>query len=443
MLHGLKTRFNSKIALDIVWWLVAAWGIILRLRQYIADRSLWLDEANLALNIVGRSFTGLTQPLDFEQGAPLGFLFIEKAMILIFGNRDYILRFFPAISGLISVYLFYRICKEYFGTPGLFALFFFGVSSSLIYYSNDLKQYSSDVLISTGLIYLGFRALQKDAGLREVLILGAAGVISLWVSYPSVFVLASIGLVMLIEALSRKAFSMFFWILGMAVVWAANLGVTYLVSLRYLTDKTYLLNFWRQSFMPFPPHKNWFVATYLGFLRFVAYIGTQPFWYFILASSILLIFGLVWFLTKDRRTSLMIVLPFVFTLLASALQKYPFKDRLILFLIPCLLLLMSKGLGQIYLFLVRWNRTAALIACVFIALVVLWQPAFVSYHDFLSPYTARKSDRSWIISISILNPATLFMFIMEVSRGLSIMPHSSILTTIKLSSVLKGTPILM
>jgi len=34
-------------------------GFILRMRQYLTGRSLWIDEAMLALNIVNRNFAGL------------------------------------------------------------------------------------------------------------------------------------------------------------------------------------------------------------------------------------------------------------------------------------------------------------------------------------------------------------------------------------------------
>jgi len=49
-------------------------GLVLRLRQYLLGRSVGLDEAMLALNIVGRDYAGLWKTLDYNQGAPVAFL---------------------------------------------------------------------------------------------------------------------------------------------------------------------------------------------------------------------------------------------------------------------------------------------------------------------------------------------------------------------------------
>ena len=43
-------------------------GAILRLRQYFSGRSLWADEAMLALNIVNRNFAGAIATVGFVTG---------------------------------------------------------------------------------------------------------------------------------------------------------------------------------------------------------------------------------------------------------------------------------------------------------------------------------------------------------------------------------------
>ena len=78
---------------------ILVYGVAVRLVHYLAGRPLWRDEAALALNIVNRSFAGLIQPLDYNQAAPLGFLALEKATILVGGHSEYALRFWPLVFG--------------------------------------------------------------------------------------------------------------------------------------------------------------------------------------------------------------------------------------------------------------------------------------------------------------------------------------------------------
>ena len=95
-------RVQGFIKSEYLWWGVILIGIVLRLRQYLLNRSLWSDEASLAVNLVTRSFGELTQLLDYHQAAPIGFLFIEKLFIIIFGNHDYVMRLFPLFAGILA-----------------------------------------------------------------------------------------------------------------------------------------------------------------------------------------------------------------------------------------------------------------------------------------------------------------------------------------------------
>jgi len=65
-------HLNGQLLLDRLPWLIIGLGIILRVAEYLPNRSLWRDEASLALNITNRSlFELLSKPLDYNQGAPL------------------------------------------------------------------------------------------------------------------------------------------------------------------------------------------------------------------------------------------------------------------------------------------------------------------------------------------------------------------------------------
>jgi hypothetical protein len=59
------------------------------------------------------------------------------------------------------------------------------------------------------------------------------------------------------------------------------------------------------------------------------------------------------------------------TLIASAWGKYPLSYRFMLFLVPLTLLLMAEGIGRIYLFLAKWQKSVALILCVIPVAIML------------------------------------------------------------------------
>ena len=383
-MKAVWNRLKLSVKPDYIGWLFIALGTVLRLRQYLADRSLWYDEANLALNLVNRTFSGLTRPLAYEQGAPIVFLFIEKSILVLLGNKDYLLRLFPLLSGLLALYLIYLIALQYFGTTGLFAVLLFAISWQLIYYSSELKQYSSDAMIALLLIYLALRCLKDNVRAADFLLLGVTGLIAIWTSHPSIFILAGIGLTLALDKLNRKACTSLAWTLGLGVLWIAALAAVYFVSLQYLTANTVLQNYWRRGFMPLPPWSNfnWFAKTYLLLLD--ASLGFD-FRYLTIISSALALIGGVSLLYRNRYIALILILPFGWTLTASALQKYPLDDRLMLFLAPLFILVMSEGLSWIYLFIRRWNGTIAVVIFGCIALLTLWALADNALQNFLAP----------------------------------------------------------
>jgi dolichyl-phosphate-mannose-protein mannosyltransferase len=371
----LRTEFS--------WGVIVAVGIVLRLRQYFANRSLWVDEASLALNIVDRSLRGLIQPLDYNQGAPSGFLFVEKFATLIMGNNEYGLRLFPLLSGLLSVYLMYLIAKERLGIKGLLAVSLIAISPPLIYYSAELKQYSSDLMTSLLLIYLSTLCLRGNPRTRDFILLGLAGSLSIWLSHPSAFVLAGIGLVLATEKLLKKAYTQFACILGIGAVWSFMLGLTYLLSLRYLAGSNYLKDYWLNHFLPMPiwSHLDWYKNTFTSLLANIGPGLSESY----LAVGCLILIGFVSFFFRQSRLAILMISPFLTTCIASALQLYPLSGRFMLFLVPFVTLLMAEGLGRIYSLAANWNRNAAVIVYAVAVSLLLWTPGYVSIQNAIRP----------------------------------------------------------
>jgi hypothetical protein len=370
-----------------MWWFLIVLGIFLRLRQYLTNRSFSADEASLAYNLTTRSFNGLMQPLDYHQGAPIGFLFIEKIFISVLGNHEYTMRLFPLISGILAIYLLYLLAKKHLGWSGLFALLAFSIGWQLIYYSSELKQYSSDVMIALLLVYLASACIEPGAGPGDFLFLGMGGVIAMWVSHPSAFVLAGIGLVLFIERLTRKDDVPFAWIIVMGVAWIGSFFLEYYVSLRNLAADEFMQAYWDKAFVPLPPWSdwNWFLKTYDSIL--LMSLNTHLTAVIIVAMSVVI--GGLSLLVRNRNIALLVTLPAMFALTASALQKYPLKDRFMLFLIPFLLLLISEGLRRIFTSAAKWNRGLAFVSAGLPALLLIWPPG-TSLDQFF--FTTRGSD---------------------------------------------------
>ncbi|MCB0190833.1 MAG: glycosyltransferase family 39 protein [Anaerolineae bacterium] len=333
----------------VLVWLCIALGFILRLKVYVDNRSLWLDEARLSLNILNKSVPQLFGPLDYEQGAPVGFLVAEKLMTRIWGDSEYALRLIAFLSGVAALILFSYVARHFLdGKARLLAVAFFVVSPTLIYYSAEVKQYSSDVLITLLLYSLAVYSIQSTSlSWATSVVFGLVGGVVLWFSHPAVFVLAGIGVCLLWFSYRERRWVSVGQLLLAYSMWGASLIILYSVSLRQLKDNSDLLDYWGEAFMPLIPQSTadlyWFADTF-----WELFDNPGGFEFAGLAAFVALI-GLVWMATARRDHLLLLVLPIAFTLLASGLYLYPFRGRLLLFLVPTIIIIVTVGIEQLRL----------------------------------------------------------------------------------------------
>jgi hypothetical protein len=371
-----------------LWWGISFIGVFLRLYIYIENRSLWGDEASLALNIVYKNFSELTRLLDYHQAAPIGFLFVEKLFTIILGNYDYVMRIFPFISGVLTLYFIYRFARIYLGPVGIIALAMSSFTWFFVYYSSELKQYSSDVMVMSMLLFLSGNCLKKNASAKDFILLGIVGSIAIWISHPTVFVLVGIGIALLIKKMEQTESVPWAWILSLGLVWLLSFGIEYFVSLRHIIDDGYMTEYWKKAYVPSPPWSNkaWYYKTFFNFLE-SAYSRTDS--RMALVTLMLLPLGVLYFFVKDKKNALVVTFPFAVVFIASALHLYPLKGRFLLFLMPFTFILIAKGFQGIYWMLSKWNHVFAAMLTGGLAFWVILQIVPGTY---VNVFSIRKVD---------------------------------------------------
>lgn len=342
--NKVKTVFSwEKVGVALLFLI----GIGLRLRQYLTGRSLWIDEAMLALNIVNRDMTGLLHPLDYDQGAPLGFLFVEKIFNLLFGRNEYALRLFPLLIGVFSLGLFYLLLKRLLhNSVALFAAFaLFALNPRLIYYSSEVKQYILDVFMTVALVLVAAPLLEMRAQKRDFIFLGVAGFLAFWFSHPALFILAGIGVTLFISYVQRRDYRGLRYVLAIGLAWLATVALLYLLILKDIQQNAYMKEYWQGAFLPVPPWSDlsWFPRVLNENIGLQFGIPYAVYFVFVL---MLLGWFMLW--KSERSYAMAIGLTILFTLIASSLQLYPVLERMILFTIPIGLVLVGKSIEALY-----------------------------------------------------------------------------------------------
>jgi len=328
-------------------WLLIIFGIVLRLGQYIANRSLWLDESVLALSIAGRSFRGLLEPLDYSQIAPIGFVMLEKLAVKLFGTNEYALRLVPITAGIGSVLLFYRVAKQCLNERALLvAMCLFCASEPLIYYASEVKQYSSDVLVAVAILWPTIRSLQQGLVARRYVGLALIGAVAVWFSYPAVFILAGSGIALAArEAWEGRRRSMY-KVLAVASIWALSFAINYRL---FGKGNDAMVNYWEWAFAPVPTSGEgllwYFKAAFRSMRDLFGPPSALPDLGPALSGLALVaaLAGIGSFFEIRRWILAALLIPVALTLFASALKLYPFAGRTALFLDSIFILLVAAG----------------------------------------------------------------------------------------------------
>lgn len=366
-------------------WILILIGAILRIARWLHWRSLWLDEIYLADSVRVRSLHDLLfTPLENWQAAPPGFLILVHWVVRAFGAGERSLRLVSLLFGLISLPLMAAVARRLLGGgAAVFAMTLFVVLAPLIYYSNELKPYSSDVACSLAVTLCALRLIEKPSAARA-LVAAVVGGISVFFSYPAVFVLAGAGLLVLMQTRGKVA-------LGVGVVWGIVFVGDYAVFVRPFTGGPaypHLVDYWLawDAFMPRSPLAipHWLMGRLEAVSR-----DTGAMWMdYPDVAVVAILIGLATAVYR-RSKFLVLIWPLPFVLIACALRRYPLGDRLALFLVPQLLLLIALAIGSL------WTNFPGKVAAVILAGMILIPPARRAANNLVSPPGREESLQAY------------------------------------------------
>jgi photosystem II stability/assembly factor-like uncharacterized protein len=319
-------------------------GFILTGYQFLYNRSLWIDEAMLASNIINKNNFALFKPLHSHQAAPILYLQIEKIFSELIPNSELGLRLFSILSFWLSSLLFVRILKiiqnNYFTI--IMSLIIFIFNYRLIYFATELKPYMIDVMVLTSIYYLILRKYKDEK--RKYFYLGIAGAISIFLSNISPIILFTVCSYLLYNYFNynKKNLSL---IISISALWCFLFLINYFSFIYKHPLRDIMVIDWIRlnGFMPLNP----FSAEFYKFILSKSIMISADFFQLrtIIGVSILyvfLIFGcILMFIKKKYDLIIITIFPIILHLFLSGFKLYPFDTRLILYICPIFIIIFS------------------------------------------------------------------------------------------------------
>ena len=372
-----QKMFKKDHLLTMLVWI----GIVLRLLHFLEGRSLWLDEAWVALRLNAQSYADIFFNKPFLLRAPnppTGFLLVVKFLVSILGANEYALRFFPFLCGVSSILLYRRLLKR----AGSFlvqfvALGLFVFSDSLIYQSAELKQYSIDLFVTLCLYGLFLRT-PSPLTMPYIYIWSFAGIAAMFFSHAALFVLASVVILGLGNLITERRFRDVGRSVFILLPWAVCFVFLYLLAFKDMMrpQNTVLAGF--ENYLL--PRPIWSGEALGWILKMSILMFKNPGGFkFGIVPMLLFVAGGCHFWRKDRLLFYLCVLPLLITFFASAFRKYPFFERLLLFLTPTLYAFIAAGIQNLK-DTFRFNRA---VTYSFVIFIFAW-PILVSGQNLVS-----------------------------------------------------------
>ena len=236
-LHPSRVLLASLVAIlslaDVVQWLRAA--------------PLWVDEEMIAINIRDRPFIELTGTLWLGQSAPLGWLIVERAVLLALGSGELALRTVPLMFGIATLCAAGWIGWRWM-TAGVAASFVLAVwvSEWLSHFRFELKHYSADAFWALLLPALAAWVVDRhqQPHWRRWIIWWSTAALAQLFSNGGLLVTPGCAIVLAAVIVRRHGVRAVVPFVAAGAIWLAAFVPHYLLSLQFTHHNRYLRNYW-------------------------------------------------------------------------------------------------------------------------------------------------------------------------------------------------------
>lgn len=359
----------------LLWSLVLALGLAVRCRQYFFNASYWYDEAYVILVIRKVSYAELLGALPFQVTAPPFLLWIERALFLLGGDSEMLMRLPSFLAGLAALFLMIPLARRALGLPHAFWPFaFLALGLHAVTHGSDVRAYTIDLLAAEIILLGALVLIQDDTGRRACawawsgLFLSAA--FAPWFSFPAVLMLGSASLILAVEVWQRPEKKRWLAWCALQVVAVVSIGLLWWLVARHRYYPG-LIEHWQKGWDGFPDWRSG--------VDIARWLVTRPYEIGNYANRdmgiilvLLAIAGAIFLCRKQPRLAGLFITPFLLAIGAGLLGKYPLAHRTSFFLDPSLYLLAGAGVAGLASWRVLHGRLALLGA-----VVVLWSAVWM------------------------------------------------------------------
>ena len=334
-----------------LFWLLVGTACVTRFWD-LGSYSLWHDEAWVALSIVEPGVLDMLLRFEYPQTSPPLFLILVRSLVGLFGGSEIALRLLPAAAGVLSGVLLCRLARRWSGSEivALLAMSIWLANPHVLRYHRELKQYSTDALVTVLLLLLAdsfFREADPSKRARRRWLLLGATLACLPLSYTAALVVPAVALGWV---LTRRE------PLHLTLYVGSSAGF-FLVLHRIFVRSQYtdwLFDFWKEAFLQ--------ERTISGFVEFAS---GRSFWVFrflfgpldhplFLATSltavVLFLAGVVVLaIRRGLATPAILLAPIAVTLGAACFSRYPYGGiRADLFFMPLVMIGVAAGIASLF-----------------------------------------------------------------------------------------------